>query len=113
MIGILSSIQYYDSENTDIIRLSGNNISNFYFFLAFRNPQQTGPTEEDPLITFSLFEESIYGNKLRYYFEITFYELEELTYQIYKLLEDIPDLDQNIRNSILNFIYSYESNLPQ
>lgn len=66
------------------------------------------PSEEDLAITFFI-EENYLGNFIeRIKFTGTYNFLEELMYSIYKLIEDIPNVDMFFTSSILEYMIDFE-----
>ena len=95
-------------EQTDIIHFDTGNVYSYFWFVAtLEEYLKSYPDDEEPKLGISIFQSYMNNNNiLRLYFEITYYFLEELIYQLFLLIEDLPNF-QELNKSFLDDM-SYE-----
>ena len=80
---------------------TANNAS-YFLFISIRDA--TGPSEDDDYVYLGLYEESIYGTKLRISIDTTTFWVEEFIYSMFQILEDIPYLSRLTTTTALEFL---------
>lgn len=108
-LNYFSNSCYNEYKSDTIIRLNTqDNYSNSFIYISLVNPVQEFPMELDDVISLQFFNSTNQGNKLKIYLEYTIDSLEELAYNLYLLIEDIPYLDElneyNIRKMEENIL---------
>lgn len=82
-------------------------IGNVFAWIS-SNHLTMGPSEEDEKLFIQFFQDTIQGRTSLIYLEFNVYELENLIYNLYTLLEDIPYLKDIMYSSLLETMGEYD-----
>lgn len=96
----------YGSIYDSVVHFGDNNNTFWFFFLSYCNMEGEYPTEEDDMVSISLYSNTMnQGNKLRICFNTLSDFLQEFTRCIYQILVDIPYID-NMISATISEIYN-------
>lgn len=95
-----------DNAATTISFESGANMSSFFWYLYTTNLDAFPdyPVEHDINCQLCIYSGDIHGSSLRLFLDFTYQYLDILIYEIYKILEDIPYLDEMNNSIITDFL---------
>jgi hypothetical protein len=85
--------------------------ASFFFYIAIAD--STGPSEFDDNVYLALYEQSIYGSKLRLNLNTTVSWIEEFIYSLFQIIEDIPYLNELSTTTALEFLDYSQINRPR
>ena len=91
---------------SDIIYFDNNQNENY--FVTIDAIFQDYPVEEE-LVVLCVYLSTIQGNRLKLSVNINLYELNELIYKLYSLIEDIPYLPSMMEDDMEEFIRGYSN----
>lgn len=101
LYSINSFIYNYGEEFEEIIYFNNNgDFSSYFIYLANKDPFAENPTEDDDIATLSFYHTKNNVNSLVLYFETKYQFLEQIIYNIFSVIEDIPNLQTIINKSI-------------
>lgn len=87
---------------SDNLYFTHTDISSFFLFISIED-YSTGPSEFDDNLYLAIYEESIYGTKLRLNLNTTISWIEEFIYSLFQIIEDLPYLNE-LSTTALEFL---------
>lgn len=88
---------------SDNLYFTHTDISSFFLFISIED-YSIGPSEFDDNLYLAIYEESIYGTRLRLNLNTTISWIEEFIYSLFQIIEDLPYLNELSTTTALEFL---------
>lgn len=83
-------------EYGDVVYFTASSKAEYYMTVNIKDTYNTIPSDDDPtelLLYINIIEKTIYGQRDILYTEISYDDLTEIVYGMYRVIEDVPYLD--------------------
>ena len=99
---------FYEIYDTIVHFGNNENMVSHFIHIGIKYPYNNSPIEDDDTIVISIYQTNILNkNNLRLFFEADSLFLENMMYNMFQLLEDLPYLDKIINTSVEDYINSF------